>query len=186
MNKQILLGSLMGDSNIYLSSNKYYNFSIEHSLKQEEYIKWKAKKLKIENIFYRNRLDKRTNKVYHSVSIYKCSSEFKKFYNLFYSPKKEITQEILDLLDEVSVAIWYCDDGWYYKNPKYYTHQIGIATNSFSRKSLELIVNWFKSKYNLDFKIVKNGSIRITSEKQCKQFLNIFGKYIPKCMNYKM
>ena len=105
---------------------------------------------------------------------------------MFYNPKKQITIDILNKLTDLSLAIWYCDDGWYYRNLKYSTNQIGLATNGFSEESVKLIINWFKDKYNLNFKMVKNKSIRVTSKSQCDRFLSIIRSYIPSCMNYKL
>lgn len=185
MKEQILLGSLLGDTSLTKRGNSY-NLNIEHSLAQKEYSDWKKEKLDLcDNTYFRNRYDKRTGKTYNSCTIYKTSKNYKEYYDMFYIPKKEVSDLVLSKLTDLSVAIWYCDDGWYYQNDKYWTHQIGIATNSFSLESIDRIIKWFKSKYNLDFKIVANKSIRITSKKQCEQFLNIFGSYIPECMKYK-
>jgi len=187
MKEEILLGSLMGDTNIYRYKNKYYHLSIEHCIEQEKYAIWKKDNLGINtSLFKRDRLDKRTNKTYYSCIVHKSSKDYEKYYNMFYTPKKEVSNEILDKLTDLSVAIWYCDDGWFYQNEKNRCTQLGLATNSFSIESIERIIEWFKKKYNINFSLVKrNKSIRLTSKEEIKKFLDIFGKRIPECMNYK-
>ena len=48
-----------------------------------------------------------------------------------------------------------------------------------------MIINWFKAKYNLNFKRI-NKAIRLTSKKQCELFMKIVEEYIHKELNYKI
>jgi len=76
----------------------------------------------------RNRLDKRTNKVYNTWHFSTISSPiFTEIYELFYlNNKKIIPVNIIDLIGPASLAFWIMCDG--YKHNKGVT----IATNAFS------------------------------------------------------
>ena len=185
MKEQILLGTLLGDAYMSKLSGKKEMSSIgwEHSLKQEEYALWKAKNSLNNYSFYkRDRLDSRTNNTYHSIICYSTKDNYKDYRKLFYNDKKEVSQEILNKLEPLGVAVWYMDDGNIYYNSN--NCHISIGVNNFSNQSKQLIINWFKEKYNLNFKISSNA-IRITSRKECEIFMNIVEKYIHESMNYK-
>lgn len=182
MNIQILLGSLMGDSCISKQGNTYF-LSIEHSLKQEEYIRWKADRLKISNLYPRNRIDKRTGKINSSIQMRKGSKEFKPFYEAFYTPKKQISREILEELTPEAIAVWYCDDGNVYYNGN--NCHITLCTNGFSDKSRITIMNWFRHTFGIKFKQTTQGAIRLTSIKECEKFMQLIEGYMPLCMRYK-
>ena len=70
---------------IYKTKRGYYVLSIEHSENQDSYLRWKSEQLKIYNLYPRERLDKRTGKIYRSLALAKTSLEFKPFYEAFYT-----------------------------------------------------------------------------------------------------
>jgi LAGLIDADG DNA endonuclease family protein len=183
MNIQVLLGTLLGDATIYKDKRGFFSFSVEHSNTQESYINWKSEQLKIFNLSYRERKDRRTQKTYKSIILHKGSKDFEPFYNAFYKKKKEISREILDELNSLGIAIWYCDDGSCYYNSN--NCHITLALNGYSDDSRKIVIKWFKEKYNLDFKITTQGAIRLTSKKHCEVFMDIIENFIPDCMKYK-
>lgn len=184
MNTQVLLGTLLGDASIYKSRGKYYVFSIEHSKKQEEYLKWKAFELDVDNFNSRDRFDKRTNKCYYSVSINKTSQMFETYHQLLYRDgRKVITMDILGRLDRQGIAVWYCDDGSYYYKAKVGFH-IYLAVNGFTQVERNIIITYFRETWKLNFKNTQE-SIRITGKQQCSRFIELFGEFIPDCMSYK-
>lgn len=185
MNKQVILGTLLGDACIYKHKRgkKIYTFAYSQSIK--DYATWKADLSELPYSTYEeNRFDKRTNKSYYRCQILlKVDKEIKHYYyNLFYSPKKEVSQEILDQLDDLGIAIWYLDDGNMYYNGN--NCHVALAIDGFNEESKQRIINWFKIKYNLNFKRTQKA-IRITSKRECELFMNIVEKYIPDCMKYK-
>lgn len=183
MNEQIILGTLLGDAWIYKDKRKNYSFRFSQSIK--DYAIWKADQVNLPyTIYERNRFDKRTNKSYYSCEILvKLKKESKVYYhNMFYNPKKEVSQEILNKLDSLAVTIWYLDDGNIYYNNN--NCHITLSINGFSFESKERIIKWFKKKYNLNFKH-SSKAIRITSKKECQVFMDIVEKHVPECMKYK-
>lgn len=174
----------MGDASIgkIYNKSKTLRISWEHCRKQEEYAIWKAKKMGIEySIYRRDRLDKRTGKIYESTTVYSTGIDFSFYRNLFYPNGKKITtQDILGGLTPASIAVWYCDDGNMYYNRK--NCHLTIAIHKFSDKNE--IISYFKKKWDLNFK-QNSGSIRLTSCEQVKKFEKIFKRFYPKCMDYK-
>lgn len=183
MNEQVILGTLLGDAWIYKDKKGNYSFRFSQSIK--EYAIWKAYKSMLPyTIFERNRFDKRTGKTYYVCEVLLSLNKTNKVYyhNMFYTPKKEVSQEILNKLDSLAIAIWFLDDGNMYYNGN--NCHINIAINGFNNDSKNRIIDWFKSKYNLNFK--RTGeAIRITSKRECQIFMDIVEKHIPECMNYK-
>lgn len=182
MNKNIIIGTLLGDA--WIQKQKYsYNFAFEQVSK--EYALWKADKINLPYKFFeRDRFDKRTNKTYHSCVVYfnKNKSLKKEYYNLFYTSKKKVSLEILDKLDDEGVCIWFLDDGNTYYNSN--NCHIKLAVNGFVEDERNLIIKWFKDKYDLNFKHSQKA-IRLTSKIECEKFMDIVEKYIPNCMEYK-
>jgi len=188
----VIMGTLLGDACIYkrLRSNKVkvdsevYAFSFsQHS---EEFCKWKADLIGFPyRIYRRSRFDNRTQKTYIA---YDCHIRMPKviashYYNLFYRPRKMVSMEVLNNLTDLSVAIWYMDDGCMYYNGN--NCHLTLSTDGFLLDDTILIIEWFKNNYGINFKYHR-GAIRLTSNIECLKFMGIVEKYIPECMEYKI
>lgn len=191
MNEDVILGTLLGDAwiqrqvrkNKIKTDNYNYIFAFEQSTRA--FVEWKAKLIGLPfTIKERDRFDKRTLKLYHTVhchlSLNKKQKEF--YYNLFYTPKKEVSIEILNKLTNLSVAIWFLDDGNIYYNGN--NCHLTLSVNGFSKESKNCIIGWFQEKYNITFKFSQKA-IRITSKRECLKFMQIIKDYIPECMKHK-
>jgi hypothetical protein len=186
--EQIILGTLLADG--YMAYREYAwsncRLAFTHCLKQKEYALWKANQIGLPYYtYYRNRLDKRTNKTYQSIVIhFKANDIFRYYFNMFYQDKKKVaTGLMISRLKPLGIAVWYCDDGNLYINKD--TKILTLATNSFSDQERNYVINTFKSTYNLDFKTCSKGAIRLVSLREIKKFMAIVGPYIPNCMAYK-
>lgn len=189
-NLNIIYGTLLGDAYIQKLSQhgKKRDLRYTHSAKQREYALYKAVQINLPfSYIERDRYDKRTTNTYYSTEIrHKSNYIFNDIHNMFYDgTKKVITEQILELLTPESIAIWYCDDGNLYQNSKNYINHLSLATNCFSESELYVMKEYFKSKWNLDFSITTQNTLRIAKISQIQQFMNLFGNYIPECMNYK-
>ena len=60
-----------------------------------------------------------------------------------------LSPEPLDQLDDLGLAIWFYDDGYFHKR----SYQAEISC--FSKKEAELVQSWFEKKYGLNPKIGK-------------------------------
>jgi hypothetical protein len=189
MKEDVILGTLLGDAWITRSYSKskkrLYDYSFKFQQSKKEYAYWKASIIGLPfSINTYDRFDKRTNKTY---TTYDCNltlnNDIKEYYyNLFYKPKKEITLEILNQLTDLSICIWFLDDGNMYYNSN--NCHISLAINGFEIEQRDLILKWFKNRYSLNFKHSQKA-IRITSKSECIKFMNIVEQYIPECMKYK-
>lgn len=185
MKEQILLGTLLGDAYISKLQGKRKSLVIswQHCIKQELYALWKAENgLDNYSIYRRSVLDSRTNKIYHSITCYSRKDNYQYYRNLFYKEHKEVSQEVLDMLKPLGIAVWFMDDGNLYYNGN--NCHLTLAVNGFDDESVNRIINYFKNNYNIIFK--KTGkAIRITSVKQVELFESFFKKYYHYSMNYK-
>ncbi len=187
MNIQVLKGSLLGDMWIQptLNKSKTFHYSVNFEQAEFDYALWKAKMCGVPFSFTkRKRFDKRTKKNYYIYSVHLTINKLikKELYNKFYSPIKLVTDELLNSLTPLAIAIWYMDDGNMYYNGN--NCHLTLAVNGFDLESKNRIIDYFKDKYGLNFKH-SSKAIRITSRKDVEKFMQIVGKFIPKCMKRK-
>jgi hypothetical protein len=162
------------------------SLSFAHCWQQKEYYDFKVELFKDFGISYNkehNYYDKRTNKMYKR---YTCTTrscvELKELRHFFYKEKKIIPIEYLyDNFDKTSLAFLYMDDGSSYKSNTI------ISTQSFDKKDLELFIKLLKDKFNLDFTIQKNNTIRI-KQKDVQKFKDLIRFDVEKIqsMTYKL
>ena len=182
--EQIIIGSLLGDMGLKLPKNhKHAVGDFAHSLKQENYCKFKEEKLRnfCSKGFYKTQHDKRTNKDYKCYYVYmKASSYLTYLYEQFYPNKKKIVpKDLLYKLTGLGIAIWFMDDGYKYGN------SFGIATNCFSEKDLYIIQEFFKVKYDINISIHSDHTIYILSNSKDK-FVHLIEPYIHQDCLYKI
>lgn len=185
MKEQILLGTLLGDAYIgkLQGRSKSYSIGWEHCLEQEEYALWKAEN-SLNNFSFskRSRLDNRTNRVYNSIVFYSTKDNYQEYRELFYLENKEVSDEVLNRLEPLGIAVWFMDDGNLYYNGN--ICHLTLSVNGFSEESINRIISYFQNKYNISFK--KSGkAIRLTSVKQIELFESFFKEYYHDSMNYK-
>ena len=149
--KQILLGSLLGDGCIYKDKYDCYRYTILHSNKQKDYLLWKNSYLNFH--LYLHKVNKTIKNYKYKLCHYEISkynSSFKNYYNLFYpNGKKIVIREILDVLKPIGIAVWFMDDGSY----SYSNNIIMIYTNSFTLNECNLIKKWFKERFNIECRV---------------------------------
>jgi len=188
--KQVIIGGLLGDLSCRISATSIYaRLEGGHCERQKDYMFWKINLLQ--------RLMFNVGRTAIGAYLYQ-SRNFKalnEYYTLFYSKGyKSINREILNLLDDFGLLIWYLDDGSYHKRD----HCIYLYTNSFSLEEQNIISRWFVQKYNIKPRIIKIRKnitnkqlddcyfLRINTS-DTKRLLEIFSKFeVPNCMNYKL
>lgn len=177
----ILLGLLLGNGHI----DSKGQIHIKHSKKQKEYCEFKAKLVHSicggSDIKIKESTDG-TNK------FKKQSKRFQQIRKLLYSEnKKTINNEILNLIQPISIALWWMDKGSVIKNTDSFTLKF------FINRSLEeskLIQNYFLSIYNIKWDIIPSDIIQNKYILSCndKKFLAIIKDIVSrvKCMQYKI
>jgi DNA-binding CsgD family transcriptional regulator len=178
--KQVILGSLLGDGHVDVSGR----LRIKHSCAQNEYLMYKL------SLFNKNiissvrkdilRFDKRTNKSYCSSSFdTKCIKYLKEQHLKWYKNKKTINFEDFEILDILGLSIWFMDDGFKQNNG------IGIATMCFELKDIHKIIDILYKKFNIQFGIKKDKCIYVKKDEYVK-FDHLIRPYIIPSMLYKL
>jgi hypothetical protein len=131
----------------------------------------------------------------------------RKLRDIFYGTgEKKITRKILNKLNPLGLALWYCDDGNLSivlrkerckpGKPNQYLFQGRMWTCSFSYEEHLLIQKYFEEELKLRVVIQKckrkwKGEVleyyylRFPSN-EFKKFSEIIKPYVPKCMQYKI
>lgn len=210
IDKAILIGLLLGDGYI----NDKGRIEIEHCIEQKEYCIYKAKLLhsvcggKDINVheYERTRSIRKDGKEWKSntfttVSFKKQSKHFIQFRELLYDKttrKKVITQEVLDLLNPLSIALWWLDDGSLVRkqNRNKTLGSYGLMLYTYLPKDQnELIQKYFLEKYNMKWNVVpankhkENQYMLRCGQTEGRKFLNIIREIVLKnvpSMQYKV
>jgi len=183
--RNLVIGMLLGDGTI--SSN--YSFKMCHSIKQEEYLKWKISKLKEHGIrnnglkYYVSTFgyNPGTKFVYTQLNVLPF---FKVLRRVMYQPKKKInSRKILNRLSPLEIAIWYMDDGHVnvlYTKEKVKSLYIKIATCQ-SKEDNQVIIDYFREVWNINFYQFSEGkgtySISCGTQ-ESKKFVALVKKYV--------
>lgn len=185
--KEIALGSLLGDAYLRPSGNSF-SLSFTHGEKQKAYLDWKRSEFQnfiSQSDYYCNR-----RKFHGNAPSYQFGTINHPYllwlHDLCYpNGVKTVSQEWLDLLSPLSLAVWYMDDGS--RNKRYGT--IVLCTNSFSFDQQVLIIEHFVNHYGIEPKIEprRNGqSVLRVNASQAKRFLELIAPHVPECMSYKL
>lgn len=194
--KEIIYGCLMGDGK---RINGLYNngIGIVQGSSQKEYAEWKY--IELENLTNKKGIsvcinyDKRYNKEYTSYRFHtKPNSDIEPIINQFYfSGIKEISNEILQNLTPLSIAVWFMDDGYSDKNT-YGISNFIFCTDSFSKESCENISSWFKDRWGIKTIIRKRklkdriGYRIVIKSVSVDDFIILIDPYIIPSMKYKI
>ncbi len=193
---EIIYGGLMGDMSRFGNGIK-----INHCLDQKDYCYFLFNELKEHcsmkepnfTITYDDRFDTKSA----IFSFYTRNHRMiRKICEEFYkNDRKIVTKNILDKLSDLSLAIWFQDDGQSVVSKsggdktKKYIGEAKIYTCSFNQEENEVICNWFKEKYGLVCtirnKTEKNLYLHFNKENSDK-LRDIIRPYIVPSMFYKV
>jgi len=191
--QQILVGNLLGDGYMQkIKVNKTSNFVISQSEAHKEYIEWLHSEFKPFSGNIRSQVVflETFNKYYTK---YEFSTVhlpiFTKYRKLFYpNEKKAIPKSIVDLLTELSLAIWYMDDGSNNKVSRY----SDLCTQGFTTEDVELLIEVLYKKFNVKSHMVYaegktelHPVIRIAATEGYSIFHSIVDPYLLPCFSYK-
>lgn len=188
--KQVLLGTALGDSSLGKVSDVKARYRCGHSVWQFEYLMHKLQLLYPLVGTYELRV--RIGRSYSQNPFFgvrtKSSKYLKHIYDDCYiSGEKGIRVNVLRRLTPIGIAFWYMDDGCLgtWKNT---ISSVGISTHGFGRDSSQIICDYFKEKYCIDFYVTKGGGIKTTNGSRANaiKFIDIVRDHIPQCMDYKI
>ena len=190
--KQILIGSLLGDGCISKTKEKrnFLRYCESHCIKQKDYLKWKGDILKRFKPTYTqkkakfNFLNQRVIKSKNQIRLLTRSHPyFNELRILFYPKGKKIfPKKLINEINPLALACWYLDDGWF-------NYKDNVCAISSSFKNKEAIIKTFK-KFDIypTFYFPPNpNNYHINfNRKYTDKFLRIIEKYVPNCMEYKL
>jgi hypothetical protein len=179
--KSIIIGSVIGDGYIRcIKGRKNAFMEINHSFNQKEYVDWKYFQL-LDFVISRPNIRKNGE----NKSAYRFYTKQHPFFtsllSLFYKRKKKIIPENL-LLDPISLAVWYMDDGSRCRDSDIY-----FNSQQFDMKSQENLLISLE-KFGIYGKTNKDKSyfrIRIL-KKSISRFIKTVSPYIVPSMRYKL
>lgn len=184
--KEMLIGTILGDSHITKGTPISSNVSFAHCTNQKGYFDYKVNLLRDlkGSIIEHNYYDKRTNKSYKRYCYSSLSfKELKELRNIFYKNGKKIIpiEYIKENFTAISLAYLYMDDG---STQKYNTT---ISTMCFQKENLEEFAKFLKDKFEVEFTVGKNNVLRVV-QKDADKFRELIIPEISKipCMYYKL
>lgn len=185
--KEIALGSLLGDAYLRPSGNSF-SLSFTHGEKQKAYLDWKRNEFKnfvTQEDYYCSTRSFRGNLPTYSFNTinHPYLSELHRM--CYGSGKKVVTSDWLELLSPLSLAVWYMDDGSI--NKRY--HTIVLCTNSFSYDEQVLIVDFFAGRLGIESTLEprrNNQTVIRINASQRYRFMELVAPHIPECMSYKL
>lgn len=188
--RQLLIGSLLGDGSFCSigrnTKNRY--LSIAHSMKQEEYLKFKVSILNryglASNIQYRVTKNSR----YKSGEVSECRHKSRlhpiftdiraKYYDQH--GHKRVHREFVKDIDELGLAIWYMDDGYVTKNSCIF------SSCSFTLEEQQVLADILLEKFDLHFNLGKHDNSMYLHAKDFPKFIKLIKPHVIPSMQYKL
>ena len=192
--KSILIGACIGDGYLWKDPNsKSVSLVLKHSINQKEYLLHKVNMLRSILGGSENKIVEFNNSGYLGIRLSKSSKYFRIIRKWLYkNNKKSITKILLNKLTPQAIAIWWMDDGSMYKKLNKTTKKIkgleGILSTYTSLQENQIIVDFFKEKYDIEFNIVKSKQsyrLRLNTT-NCKKLAELIKPYIIESMSYKI
>jgi len=173
--RQLILGSLLGGAHV-VKKGRCFMFREERRSSVKEYLKWKTSIL---GISYKE--NTRTVLIWSKNHPYIANLYSK---NLDNSGKIKITVELLDSIDDLGLLVWYLGGGGYDNRS-----QTCRLTTKAETQVKKMLIEWFKTKWNIEPKATKRGLLfRVKeTEKLLTLLYPMFRQYaLPECIVDKM
>jgi len=142
---QLILGTLLGDSSLLLDKHSFSNprLSIPHSIKQKEYLMWKAKELaNLDPVIETHRTSGFGSQMLCVRT--KASPSLRRYYSLRY-PKSHAYRS-MDELTLRGLAVWCMDDGSLANNP-FQRPRFKIHANRYPKSTVERMAKSLTNKF---------------------------------------
>lgn len=186
--KSLLLGMVLGDGYLQPTGKNNARLRLEHGYGQRSYLEWKVKGLP--GLFsgkpaVLKRLHPLSKKIYSYVRHQSHSTPILgKIRREFYPEgKKIIPSGIINKLDPLSLAIWYMDDGYYYRRDRCGYLYLGNATRREAEIARQSIAKFF-----VEAKILakKKGFALYFAPPEALKLKAIIGKFLLPEFAYKL
>lgn len=176
---EIIVGCLLGDGYIHPRGQ----IQICQSIKELPYLDWKYRELS--SLAYGSptrveRFDSRYQKTYVGVRFW-LRQYFRPLRKIFYPEGRKIFPVVIsEYFTDLSLAVWYMDDGNLFNK-----RHLKIATDGFDKKSRLDLQNFLLTKFNLQSSIQASGKMRIPVE-SLEYFFKLVRPHIHSSMRYKI
>ena len=187
--KDILIGTVLGDAYLQKTGEKNARLRLEHGAKQKEYLFWKVNNLRqffqgkpkyLERI---HPITKRTYQYWRHQS--QSTPVLGRLRKIFYPEgKKRIPHDIQKLLTPRSVAVWYMDDGYYYRRDRCAYLYLGNG----ERGEAEKLQKVFEDKFAIHVSVLskKKGFALYFSRIEAEKLKVLIHAYVLEQFNYKL
>lgn len=189
--KSAIIGMILGDGYLQKTGKSNSRLRLEHSLKQKDYLSWKAELLP--QLFqggpiFLKRKHPITKRIYSYARYQSNSSPYLgKLRKIFYPDgKKHIPETLSNLLkSDIALAIWYLDDGYYYPRD----NSMYLYLGRINREEAKIVSLVIEEKFGIKNSILdkKNkGFVVYFSPRECGKLKFIIKKYCIPSMEYKL
>jgi hypothetical protein len=182
----ILIGSMLGDGRLRKTGLVTADYSEYHSEKQRSYLEWKAKEWGLFCSHIASIFDPRG---YKGACLYTYSSRLLYPYWKMFYPKgggnKEFGSLDLTLVDALSVAVWFMDDGS--KTESYARFSVG--SDKKSQRVQVQILNKFgivSSLYATERQGRKDNTLIIDGRTNFSKFVDLISPHLVEGLTYKL
>lgn len=187
--QDILIGSLSGDGCLEVNG-KNVRLKVDHNIKQKQLTDWifnEFREFCSKEPYFLDQSDFRTNKSYHHYRFSTLSIPiFNQFYGIFYQLKRKIVPENIKslLINPLSLAVWYMDDGFRRTDCK----SLYLCTSAFTSQEQLLLIETLKLNFNIDARVhLAAGNARIyIPASSAQQFSRLVEEYIVPDLSYKL
>jgi len=187
--KSILVGTILGDAHLNQARTRRYAYLyLNHGWKQETYLRWKVNQL--QPLFkqppsYTKRLSVRGNSVN---AISRSFPMLTDLHQLFYRPKKQISAEILEQVDDIALAVWFADDGTCHIHPWRARSTLGLLLGGVTQEEIQLVEDWIWDRWRIAVKQHKKTECTTLyfGVTQAEQLAELISPHLPICMSYKL
>jgi len=182
---QIIVGNLLGDGSICKSGKSAY-FSIAQSRAHKEYIDWLYEELlpfsrAVSEI---SSTDKNGKEFYGNCLQTISTPEFLEYNNLFYPDDIKIVPKYINSrLTDLSLAIWFMDDGGNDKDAR----TSCLCTNGFTVEDVEFLIDVLAQKFNVkaSLRYSQNLPVIYINGLSYDIFHSIVDPLLNNCFSYK-
>ncbi|MEN9582283.1 MAG: intron-encoded endonuclease I-SceI [Candidatus Parcubacteria bacterium] len=180
MQRSLIIGSILGDGYVRIIKGRKNAFlEINHSFKMKEYVDWKYEILKNIVISPPKMRKGNGNRIAYRFFT-RQHPEITELFNLFYVNGKKVIPHID--LDEISLVVWYMDDGSKCGSSNYY-----LNTQQFTLEDQNKLLKFLKDK-NIEARLNKDKiywRIRILMS-SVPNFMNLVSNHIISSVQYKI
>ncbi len=187
--KEIIVGTLLGDGNLEFDGHKASRLQIKQCEFKKEYVFWIYHELK--DLVKTPPQQRKDNKQWYFAT--RSIAELESFRNIFYKDRRKIVPTNIEklLILPLSLAIWFMDDGTLdYRVKSHYSYN--LSTDSFMLNEVRLLIGILDRRFGIKSSIQTPSSrgkkyVKLYIGKDGRdKFLEIIKPHILSCFNYKL